>query len=160
MSVKKITCIIDNAVKPGSPYWGEHGLAFQIETAAGTVQFDTGASEALLAHNLAKLGQHPSSIGAIVLSHAHFDHTGGLPAILPEQGKKLPLHANPDIFRPRFSRRPDGEYKFIGLTLSEVSETLGIPPGTVGSRLHYATRSLRAALESEARTATAWERTS
>jgi RNA polymerase sigma-70 factor (ECF subfamily) len=47
---------------------------------------------------------------------------------------------------------------YLGLTLGEVAETLDIPPGTVGSRLHYAMRSLRAALESEARTAQAWER--
>ena len=47
---------------------------------------------------------------------------------------------------------------YLGLTLGEVADTLDIPPGTVGSRLHYATRSLRAALESEARTAQAWER--
>ena len=30
--MKKITCVIDNAVKPSSPFWGEHGLAFLIET--------------------------------------------------------------------------------------------------------------------------------
>ena len=47
---------------------------------------------------------------------------------------------------------------YLGMTLGEVGEALGIPPGTVGSRLHYATRSLRAALESESRTAEAWER--
>lgn len=45
---------------------------------------------------------------------------------------------------------------YVGLTLSEVADTLDIPPGTVGSRLHYATLSLRAALESEARSAQAW----
>jgi len=118
--MKKITCVIDNGVKPGSPFWGEHGLAFQIETVDGSIQFDTGASEALLAHNLAKLGQDRSSIAAIVLSHAHFDHTGGLPAILPEQGSSLPIYANSDIFRPRFSQRPDGDHKFIGLALSQV----------------------------------------
>ena len=47
---------------------------------------------------------------------------------------------------------------YLGLTLGEVADTLEIPPGTVGSRLHYAMRSLRAALESEARTAQTWER--
>jgi RNA polymerase sigma-70 factor (ECF subfamily) len=47
---------------------------------------------------------------------------------------------------------------YLGLTLGEVADTLDIPPGTVGSRLHYAVRSLRAALESEARTTEAWER--
>ena len=49
---------------------------------------------------------------------------------------------------------------YLGLTLSEISETLQVAPGTVGSRLHYATRSLRAALESEARSTEAWERSS
>ena len=35
----------------------------------------------------------------------------------------------------------------LGLPLVEIAETLGIPPGTARSRLHYATRALRAALE-------------
>lgn len=47
---------------------------------------------------------------------------------------------------------------YLGMTLGEVADTLDIPPGTVGSRLHYAMRSLRAALESEARSTQAWER--
>lgn len=46
---------------------------------------------------------------------------------------------------------------YLGLTLGEIADTLDISPGTVGSRLHYAVRSLRAALESEARTTEAWE---
>ena len=46
---------------------------------------------------------------------------------------------------------------YLGLTLGEIADTLDISPGTVGSRLHYAVRSRRAALESEARTSEAWE---
>ena len=38
----------------------------------------------------------------------------------------------------------------VGLPLVEIAETLGIPPGTARSRLHYATRLLRASLESDA----------
>jgi DNA-directed RNA polymerase specialized sigma24 family protein len=45
-------------------------------------------------------------------------------------------------------------HHYLGMTLGEVSETLGIPPGTAGSRMHYATQSLRAALESESRSET------
>jgi len=44
----------------------------------------------------------------------------------------------------------------VGLTIGETAEVLGVSPGTVGSRLHYALRDLRAALASEAR-ALAWE---
>ena len=39
-----------------------------------------------------------------------------------------------------------------GLPLVEIAETLGIPAGTARSRLHHATRALRAAVEADART--------
>jgi RNA polymerase sigma-70 factor, ECF subfamily len=39
----------------------------------------------------------------------------------------------------------------LDMSLEEVAETLGIPVGTVRSRLHYAMRGLRAALEADAR---------
>ncbi|MGD0020516.1 MAG: sigma-70 family RNA polymerase sigma factor [Candidatus Limnocylindrales bacterium] len=45
---------------------------------------------------------------------------------------------------------------FVGLPVTEVAETLGIPVGTAGSRLHYAVRSLRAAYEADARNVVAW----
>ena len=45
---------------------------------------------------------------------------------------------------------------FVGLPVTEVAETLGIPVGTAGSRLHYAVRSLRAACEADARGIEAW----
>lgn len=40
---------------------------------------------------------------------------------------------------------------YLGLTLAEVADTLGIPEGTAKSRLHYATETLRAALDADAR---------
>jgi RNA polymerase sigma-70 factor (ECF subfamily) len=43
-------------------------------------------------------------------------------------------------------------HHYLGLTLAEIADTLGVPLGTVKSRLHYATNSLRAALEADART--------
>lgn len=39
----------------------------------------------------------------------------------------------------------------LGLSLEEIADTLNVPTGTVKSRLHYATNSLRAALEADAR---------
>jgi RNA polymerase sigma-70 factor (ECF subfamily) len=40
---------------------------------------------------------------------------------------------------------------FLGLTVAEIADVLGIPSGTAGSRLHYAVRSLRAACEAGSR---------
>ena len=47
----------------------------------------------------------------------------------------------------------------LGYPLTEIAETLGIPVGTARSRLHYATRQLRAAIEADARPVTSEERT-
>jgi RNA polymerase sigma-70 factor (ECF subfamily) len=40
---------------------------------------------------------------------------------------------------------------YVGLPVPEIADTLGIPEGTVKSRLHYATATLRSALEADAR---------
>jgi RNA polymerase sigma-70 factor (ECF subfamily) len=42
-------------------------------------------------------------------------------------------------------------HTYLGLTLEEVAEALGIRPGTARSRLHYAVRAMRAALEADER---------
>lgn len=42
-------------------------------------------------------------------------------------------------------------HTYMGLTLDEVADTLGVPAGTVRSRLHYAVRALRAALDADER---------
>jgi RNA polymerase sigma-70 factor (ECF subfamily) len=44
-------------------------------------------------------------------------------------------------------------HHYLDLPLEAVAETLGVPLGTVRSRLHYAMRGLRAALEADARPA-------
>ena len=41
-------------------------------------------------------------------------------------------------------------HHYLGLPLVEIAETLGIPAGTARSRLHYATRALRTAMEADA----------
>lgn len=58
------------------------GFACWIETAETTVLFDTGGDGATLMHNLRALNFEPQAIDAVVLSHAHGDHTGGLESLL------------------------------------------------------------------------------
>jgi 7,8-dihydropterin-6-yl-methyl-4-(beta-D-ribofuranosyl)aminobenzene 5'-phosphate synthase len=116
----KVTCAVDNAVCDHSTFWGEHGLAFLIETENGCILFDTGRSGTVLLHNLELLGIELEAINALAISHAHYDHTGGLPTLL-DQVARIPLYAHPDLFRERFSRRK--ELKSVGLTLER--EALG-----------------------------------
>jgi len=112
-----VTCVVDDAVQRSSPFWGEHGLAFLIETDAGRVLFDTGQSGTVLLHNLELLDVDPATIDVLVISHAHYDHAGGLPALLERVRPGTPLYANPDLFRERFSRR-EGKPRSVGLSLT------------------------------------------
>jgi DNA-directed RNA polymerase specialized sigma24 family protein len=50
-------------------------------------------------------------------------------------------------------------HHYLGYPLTEIAATLGIPVGTARSRLHYAIRQLRAAIEADARPMTSKERT-
>jgi len=113
----RLTCVVDDAVQRSSPFWGEHGLAFLIETEGRRLLFDTGQSGTVLLHNLELLGRSPETIDALAISHAHYDHTGGLPALLEHLQPGTALNANPDLFRERFSKR-EGKPDSIGLSLS------------------------------------------
>jgi len=114
--VTKITCLVDNSAQRSSGFWGEHGVSFLVETEDGRVLFDAGQSGTVLLHNLEVAGIAPTTIDAVALSHAHYDHMGGLLALL-QRTLRLPLHANADLFRERFSRR-DTDVKRIGPSMS------------------------------------------
>lgn len=60
-----------------SDLFAEHGLSFYIETDEHKIIFDTGAS-AKTWENAALLGIDISKTDTIVISHGHYDHTGGL----------------------------------------------------------------------------------
>jgi len=113
----KVLCVVDDAVQRSSPYWGEHGLAFLIEAEGRRALFDTGQSGTVLLHNLGLLGIDLQTIDAVAISHGHYDHTGGLPALVEHLRPGIPLYANPDLFRERFSRR-DGQVENVGLSLT------------------------------------------
>jgi 7,8-dihydropterin-6-yl-methyl-4-(beta-D-ribofuranosyl)aminobenzene 5'-phosphate synthase len=112
----KIICLTENSARRGSHFWGEHGLSFLIETGQNLLLFDTGQTAPVLLHNLALLDRSLAQIDAVALSHAHNDHTGGLPVVLSHR-PGLPVYANPDIGRPRYSRKA-GRSRFIGSPLS------------------------------------------
>ena len=100
----KVTVIIDNAVLPGArqPLLAEHGLSLLIEHAGKKILFDTGQSSAVVS-NLSLLGFRPSELDILVVSHGHYDHTGGIFHVLQHARKKIPVYAHPGIFQPRYS---------------------------------------------------------
>ena len=92
----KITYLYDNteAVAGTHSSWG---FAALVEAHGRRVLFDTGAGAAVLEHNAAKLGVDLDRLDALVLSHEHFDHTGGIAALGRREGLPVyyPAGANP-----------------------------------------------------------------
>jgi 7,8-dihydropterin-6-yl-methyl-4-(beta-D-ribofuranosyl)aminobenzene 5'-phosphate synthase len=69
------------------------GFSCLVEAGEKTVLFDTGGDSPTLLGNMSKLGIDPQAIDAVVLSHAHGDHTGGL-------GGLLGAGAQPTVYVP------------------------------------------------------------
>jgi len=77
------------------------------------VLFDGGPTSLALEHNVPRLGVDMGGVDAVVLSHGHIDHAGGLPAAIrsisaAKGGQAVPVHVNPEMFSHRGERLADG----------------------------------------------------
>jgi len=79
----KITIIYDNETIR-EDLIADWGFACLVEAHGQRILFDTGANGDILLGNMNTLGIAPQSIHRVVISHAHWDHTGGLAAFLTE----------------------------------------------------------------------------
>lgn len=75
--MKAVILMEDTYGAPGCEY--EHGLSVYIETTNHKVLMDTGASDKTL-DNAKNLGIDLSKVDTAILSHGHYDHSGGIPA--------------------------------------------------------------------------------
>ena len=114
----KITTLVENTVGFGGSreLIGEHGLAFLIETGTQRILFDTGQYLAL-ENNARVLGKDLTTIDTVVLSHGHYDHTGGLKHLLTCHSD-FSLYAHPDVFARKMIKRK-GQYRKVGIPVSK-----------------------------------------
>ena len=116
-----LTILVENTAR-GAGILGEHGLSFWIDTGAHRVLFDTGQGMALI-HNAARLGIDLSLADAIVLSHGHFDHVGGLEAALTA-APRAPLFLHPRAVEPKFIGTDPAATRRISTTYVETESFL------------------------------------
>jgi 7,8-dihydropterin-6-yl-methyl-4-(beta-D-ribofuranosyl)aminobenzene 5'-phosphate synthase len=134
MSVKKVqlTVLIEDSKGSVKPQLrSKHGLSFFIQAEIGddkvTVLMDTGPSSETLLHNADALGANLEDVDVIVLSHGHYDHTGGLHEALKRIRKRVPVIGHPTVFEPKLSLMP--HLRLIGAPLNEtdVESVGGVP---------------------------------
>lgn len=112
MTYARITILVENTVRDRG-LLAEHGLAFWIERGSRRILFDTGQGQALRG-NARKLGIPLQTADAVVLSHGHYDHTGGLGDAL-DMARDTTVFAHPAAFAPKFARNADGTARAIGI---------------------------------------------
>lgn len=123
MTSLRITTLSENtAVFPGM--LAERGLSILVETDDLNVLLDTSASISV-PHNAPLFSLDLSSIDKIVLSHGHYDHTGGLKEVLKQVGKQIDVIAHPDIWAQKYACG-QGFERYIGVPFPKAElEDLG-----------------------------------
>ena len=95
----------------------EHGLSLYLETGEHRILFDAGQSAAF-AVNAEKMGVDLKKVDFAVLSHGHYDHSGGLGKFL-EINERAPLYVSRWAFQPHYNA--SGKYLGVELSLQQNS---------------------------------------
>ncbi len=112
----KITTLIENTKGEHLALKSEHGISFFIEKDGHNLLFDTGQTGAFL-ENAEQLQIDLSNLEYVIISHGHYDHSGGLQA-LTELAKKFELIVGDGFFNKKYGYK-NNKYKFIGNNFDE-----------------------------------------
>jgi 7,8-dihydropterin-6-yl-methyl-4-(beta-D-ribofuranosyl)aminobenzene 5'-phosphate synthase len=112
MATTRITVLVENTAG-GPDVLAEHGLSYWIEHKGKRILLDSGQG-GVLASNAYKLGIPLREINALILSHGHYDHTGGVAEAL-KSTQSVAVYAHLAAFARKFIRKSDGTAREIGM---------------------------------------------
>lgn len=108
----RIQVLMENT--PNSPeFAAEHGLSLHIQTGKRAVLMDFGKTSRF-AENAALLGVNLAAVDMAVVSHGHYDHTGGLSHFL-DNNAFAPVYLREGAAAEYYALRQDGDRDYIGM---------------------------------------------
>lgn len=114
----RVTVLMENTAPHGLRC--EHGLALLIFYRGKRYLLDAGATDALM-ENAATLGVDLSTVDAAVLSHGHFDHSGGFPAFF-RYNSAAPLYLRPQAAEPSYQITGE-ERAYLGVPAAMLAQS-------------------------------------
>jgi len=119
----KATVLCENCVFSNTGAIAEHGWSVYIESDQGNFLFDTGQGKGII-NNARHFKKDLSTIQGIMLSHHHYDHTGGLLDVLEQTGK-VNVYSHPELFKNSYVV-DEGKERNIGIPFRrEILESRG-----------------------------------
>lgn len=132
----KITTLIENNPHDTKTLQYEHGLSMYIEVDGLRILFDTGQSGAFW-NNADALGIDLDNLDYLMLSHGHYDHTGGVRKLLTQIKKPPVLLVGEGFFEPKYKILENFQEKFIGNSYTEKDLLEGEVPYRILSERVY-----------------------
>lgn len=113
MIVLKIITLIENDLGSRKDLYNEHGISMYIEVDGKKILFDTGQSGKFI-DNAAKLDVDLKDLDYVIISHGHYDHSGGFERLIREINPKIKLFVGKGFFDEKYSLRNNSKYEYTG----------------------------------------------
>jgi len=138
----RITTLIEDNPSINLNLYNEHGLSLYIEVDETKILFDTGKSGDFI-KNAEKLDVDLNNLKYVILSHGHYDHSGGFEKLVNKVKTPYKVIVGKGFFNKKYKFIEEGTYKYIGNSFSEefVNEN-NIPIKYVKEDIYYITENI------------------
>lgn len=114
----RITTLIENNPDDEGKLLFEHGLSLYIESDGKKILFDTGQSGKFI-ENAKALNINLNELDFCIISHGHYDHSGGFEKFVNKVDKFPLLVVGEEFFKPKYKIVDGAAYKFNGNSFDE-----------------------------------------